>query len=94
MNADKLIHQELMNALKKAELPTDLSFVVEIPKDTSKGDYATNVAMQLTKIVHQNPREIAQKIVQYFDVNQAKVTKVEIAGPGFLNFFIKHDFYE
>ena len=94
MNADKLIHQELMNALKKAELPTDLSFVVEIPKDTSKGDYATNVAMQLTKIVHQNPREIAQKIVQYFDANQAKVTKVEIAGPGFLNFFIKHDFYE
>ena len=63
----------------------DNDIVVEIPRDPSFGDYSTNVAMRLTKQLRQNPRSIAEKLVEalskdsYFD-------EVTLAGPGFINF--------
>lgn len=61
---------------------------VETPKNTDNGDFSSNVAMQLTKVLRKNPRVIAEEIIN----NLAEVDfveKVEIAGPGFLNFFVK-----
>lgn len=60
--------------------------VIEIPKDTSHGDYATNTAMRLSKRVGKNPREIAQMIIDHFDKDKANAVEIAIAGPGFLNF--------
>lgn len=60
--------------------------IIEIPKDKSHGDYACNSAMQLTRQLHRNPRQIAQDVMAHFDLEAAGVASYEIAGPGFINF--------
>jgi len=65
------------------ELPP---IVLEVPKDKSHGDLATNLAMQLTKIARRNPRQIAELIVEHLDKSRAWIESAEIAGPGFINF--------
>ncbi len=60
---------------------------LEYPADVSHGDYAANIAMKLGKIMQKNPREIAEQIVKNISKN-ILIEKVEIAGPGFINFFI------
>ena len=64
--------------------------MLEIPNNTENGDYATNIAMRLTKRVGKNPREIAGVIVDGLS-DHTMVKSVSIAGPGFINFFIKED---
>ena len=70
-------------------IPQDASprINVENTRDKSHGDFATNLAMMLTKQAGMPPRELAQKIVELL-ADQALVEKVEIAGPGFINFFV------
>ena len=70
--------------LPKAALP---DFVIETPKDEKNGDFSTNLAMQLTRILRQNPRKIAEAIVGGIDL-PGLVERVEIAGPGFINFYL------
>ena len=70
--------------LPEAELP---DFVIETPKDEKNGDFSTNLAMQLTRILRQNPRKIAEAIVSGIDL-PGLVERVEIAGPGFINFYL------
>ncbi len=89
MNIATNIKQELENVLKKLNIEVQVPFVVEIPKDNTNGDYATNIAMQLTKILKQNPRNIANRVVELFSKDACNVEKIEIAGPGFINFFVK-----
>ncbi len=60
--------------------------VIEIPKDNSHGDYATNMAMRLTKRVQKNPREVAQAIIDHIDYAASDLESASIAGPGFINF--------
>ena len=60
--------------------------IIEIPKDKSHGDYACNSAMQLTRQLHRNPRQIAQDVMAHFDLEATRVASYEIAGPGFINF--------
>lgn len=67
------------------------SITIEIPKDKSHGDYSTNLAMQLTKLLRRNPREIATAIVEAIDKESANIEKIEIAGPGFINLFLAKD---
>lgn len=65
-------------------------FSVEIPKDKLHGDYSTNVALKYSKILKNNPREIASNLSKTLQ-NSNIIEKIEIAGPGFINFFIKQD---
>lgn len=65
--------------------------VIEIPKDKAHGDYSSNIAMQLTRVLRRNPREIAQGIIGAIDQETAHIDHVEIAGPGFINLFLKKD---
>lgn len=90
------IEMSLKHALKDAvskafgqELQED-NIVIEIPKDKSHGDYSTNVAMQLTRILKNNPRKIAEGIMEALDKDAADIESCEIAGPGFINFKIKN----
>lgn len=75
-----------------------LSYLKEIqigfdrPKIETHGDISSNAAMLLTKQLKKNPREIAKEIIANLAVDSAKITKVEIAGPGFINFFFHTDF--
>lgn len=66
------------------------NIVIEIPKDNTHGDYASNVAMQLTRILKKNPREIASELITKLDADY--IEKVEIAGPGFINFYVADDY--
>ena len=65
--------------------------VIEIPKDKAHGDYSSNLAMQLTKVLRRNPREIAQGIVGAIDKEAGNIDHIEIAGPGFINLFLRKD---
>ena len=63
----------------------DNDIVVEIPRDPSFGDYSTNVAMRLTKQLRQNPRSIAEKLIEELS-KDSYFENVTLAGPGFINF--------
>lgn len=67
--------------------------VIEIPAHAEHGDFATNVAMQLAKPEKKAPRQIAEILVQDLASNNALFDKVEIAGPGFINFFIRKELW-
>ncbi|WP_447551541.1 arginine--tRNA ligase [Staphylococcus haemolyticus] len=85
--------EEIKASIKKANLAEDIPEIkVEIPKDTKNGDYSTNIAMVLTKIAKRNPREIAQAIVDNLDTSKANVKQVDIAGPGFINFYLDNQY--
>lgn len=60
---------------------------VERTRDAAHGDFASNIAMTLTKALRRNPREIAQAIIDALPSDE-RIEKVEIAGPGFINFFL------
>src|SRR5690625_3320459 len=66
--------------------------ILEKPKDKSHGDFATNIAMQLARIAKKAPRQIAEDITANLDHSKASIEKVDIAGPGFINFFMKNDY--
>ncbi|PTI17324.1 arginine--tRNA ligase [Staphylococcus warneri] len=85
--------EEIEASIKKAELASDIPEIkIEIPKNVKNGDYSTNIAMVLTKIAKRNPREIAQAIVDHLDASKAHVKKVDIAGPGFINFYLDNQY--
>lgn len=62
---------------------------LEIPKVAEHGDYASNVAMTLTRLLKRNPREIAQRIIDHLVDPDEILARAEIAGPGFINFFVR-----
>ncbi|HOF65635.1 MAG TPA: arginine--tRNA ligase [Bacilli bacterium] len=88
MNIEKYLKTVLLNALN--ELDIKISFddiVIERSRDEKHGDYATNIAMQLAKPLKKAPRDIAKIITS--NIDSRNIEKCEIAGPGFINFFIK-----
>ncbi len=84
-----LVQDLLVEAATRAwpdiDIPADPH--VERTRDAAHGDFASNLAMQLTKAARRNPREIAQAIVDQLGDDE-RIAKVEIAGPGFINFFL------
>ena len=85
--------EEIKASINKANLAEDTPEIkIEIPKDTKNGDYSSNIAMVLTKIAKHNPREIAQAIVDHLDTSKAHVKQVDIAGPGFINFYLNNQY--
>src|SRR5690625_804501 len=79
------------NLAEATELP---DIILEVPKDKSHGDFATNIAMQLARIAKKAPREIAEEIKEHINVKEATIEKIEVAGAGFINFFMKRDFLQ
>ena len=88
------IYVAIVDALKQAKGKGELDFkelpdfTLEIPRDKTHGDFATNVAMLLNKENRRAPRQIAQIILDNFANIQQYVEKIEIAGPGFINFYL------
>lgn len=68
-------------------------FKIEVPADKSHGDFATNVAMASAKALHMAPRKIAELLVEVLDFGGTYFEKTEIAGPGFINFFLKQNWF-
>ena len=79
----------LFNALVSLNYPTeDMEIILEVPKDKNHGDYSTNLAMKLVKILRKPPMIIAEEIVNKLDEKDLHLSKIEIANPGFINFTI------
>ena len=84
----QLTQQAYEKAAEQGLLPAgaQVKATIEIPKDTAHGDYASSFAMAGAKALHMAPRQIAQIIVDNLELEGSYFQKVEIAGPGFLNF--------
>jgi len=86
-----LLTQALERACAAGDLPlvTAPEFVVEKAKQAEHGDLASNLAMQLARPCKKNPRQIAETLVAHLDQTGGIIERTEIAGPGFINFFLK-----
>ncbi|MDO5609831.1 MAG: arginine--tRNA ligase [Pseudomonadota bacterium] len=85
-----LVDQGIAALQHNGSLPADIAtpdFVIERPRDTNHGDFSSNAAMTLAKAARSNPRALAQALVDALPENPA-IAKVEIAGPGFINFHL------
>lgn len=91
-NIEELLKDGFQRALKKCSVEVDLNdIVIEHSKVKEHGDFATNVAMRLAKVLKKSPTLIANDIISNFDLESYGVLKLEIAGPGFINIFLKND---
>ncbi len=89
------LKQEIKNAILKAGLAAEEEIpevILETPKEKSHGDYSTNMAMQLARIAKKAPRAIAEEIKAHLDVSEASIDKIDIAGPGFINFYMDNSY--
>lgn len=77
-------------SLPQAELP---DFIIEVPADKTHGDFASNAAMVSARAFHLAPRKIAEIIVQHLSLDGSYFKSCEIAGPGFLNFFLSASWF-
>jgi arginyl-tRNA synthetase len=85
----KKILSESLSQFNLNEIP---DIQLEAPKMASHGDVSTNIAMMLAKPLRNNPRAIATKIVEGLSYDNRKISAVEIAGPGFINFRFAKDY--
>lgn len=99
MNVMQEIQEKVKEEIKQAVLKAQLApedeipeIVLEQPKEKAHGDYATNIAMQLARIAKKAPRQIAEDIAEEMDHSNVSIKKIEIAGPGFINFFMDNNY--
>ena len=85
----QLVEQAVLSLPELADVPevTSISTTVERTRDARHGDFTTNIAMRLSKSIGKNPREIATTIIEKIPASDL-VDKIEIAGPGFINFHV------
>ncbi|MFB3163647.1 arginine--tRNA ligase [Neobacillus sp. 179-J 1A1 HS] len=87
------LKEEIRAAVVKANLATEEQIpdvILEVPKEKAHGDYSTNMAMQLARVAKKAPRMIAEALIENFDRSKASIEKIELAGPGFINFYMNN----
>lgn len=95
----EILRQKLFCAVNDAvnagelldEKPAD--FIIEIPTNKANGDFSSNIAMACARVYKKAPFAIAQIIKSHIDLNGTMFDRMEIAGPGFLNFFVSGEYY-
>ncbi|MGX1191720.1 arginine--tRNA ligase [Metabacillus sp. SLBN-84] len=99
MNIVEQVKERLKDEIKASVLKAGLAeesqipdVILELPKEKAHGDYSTNMAMQLARVAKKAPRAIAEDIVASFDKGKASIEKIEIAGPGFINFYMNNSY--
>ncbi len=97
--AKEQIKSTVLNAAKAAMdkgelLSAELTdFIIEVPANREHGDYAVNAALAWSKIFRNAPRKIAEALMANADFTDTYIGKYEIAGPGFINFFLSDKYY-
>ena len=86
MNIKKDLKDIIDESINKLNLE-NISYIIEVPNDKKNGDFSTNIAMELTKVLKKNPRLIAEELVTNIDKKDI-IEKIEVAGPGFINFYL------
>ncbi len=93
MNIELFLKNKISEALEKLNFSKHESLIeISSTKDKTHGDYACNIALKLASALKSNPRNIAQDIVN--NISNDGLSKIEIAGPGFINFFISNDYFK
>lgn len=90
MNIKDKLYELIQNALNKINIEYK-DYIIEIPNDKKNGDFSTNIALELTRILKTNPRTIAENIVTNIEKNNI-IDRIEIAGPGFINFYLNKNY--
>jgi arginyl-tRNA synthetase len=92
---NEIIMRALARGQERGELAADAlpPLILEYPREERHGDYATNIAMAMASRTKKPPREIAETIVRYIEDEEGIIERVEVAGPGFINFFLKEDYW-
>ncbi|HEA69047.1 MAG TPA: arginine--tRNA ligase [Desulfobacterales bacterium] len=92
---NNLILKAATRAYQKGDLPSGEFSEIEIeePKYDAHGDFSTNIAMKMASVQKISPRKIAEVIIDQMDDPDRIIKKTEIAGPGFINFFLKASFW-
>ncbi len=87
----RMIREAIRAAQAAGELPEGepAEYTVEVPADTAKGDFATNAAMVNAKTFRMAPRKLAEVITARLDLTGTDIARWEVAGPGFINFFME-----
>ncbi|WP_103664952.1 arginine--tRNA ligase [Gracilimonas amylolytica] len=86
------IAEIISNSLKQFDLQEKPDIRIEAPNQPEHGDASSNIAMMLAKPLRNNPRAIAQQVVDGLEYDEKKISAVEIAGPGFINFRYSDDY--
>ena len=93
------LKEAIIKAIEKAKSEGKLAdaqtpdFIIEVPADKKNGDIATNVAMVCARAFKTSPRNIAQAITENLSLENTYIERFEIAGPGFINFFLNGNYY-
>ena len=87
---EKIIQKIVMKLFEIEQV----GFSVDYAKDEKFGDYATNVAMVLAKKIGKSPMEIAEQIVKLLNDQVAGIDKIEVAAPGFINFYLSEKYLQ
>ena len=88
----KYLQEIFREAAKQLAYLTEIELVFDTPKIETLGDLSSNAAMILSKKLKRNPREIAEEIISKLPIDETKISKTEIAGPGFINFYFNPSF--
>ena len=90
-----MIIEAVGRAVADGKLPAEPmnDFIVEVPGDRANGDYSANAAMVNARAFRQAPRKIAETIVGYMDKADSYFDRIEVAGPGFINFYLGDSYY-
>lgn len=100
MNIVEKMQQKVKTALHEAVVAANLiegdmpDIILETPRHKENGDYATNIAMRLTKLAKMPPRNVAEAIIEKLDLEAASIEKIDVAGPGFINITLKKDYLQ
>lgn len=89
------IESAVKSAIENGDLPqADIpKFIIEKPADKKNGDFSSNIAMAGARAFHGAPRMIAEAIVKNFSLDGGYIDRCEIAGPGFINFYLSDKYY-
>ncbi len=77
---------------EKLSYLNNIELIFEVPKSRTNGDLSTNAAMLLTKQLRKNPKQIAEEIISNLEYSSDEISKIEIASPGFINFYFSPKF--
>jgi len=94
-NTKTQITEVINHAIKKAVAAGQFpeiqiqEIILEVPREKQHGDFATNIAMQMTRQAKKAPKWIAETLISHMELENSVIDKVEVAGPGFINFYLK-----
>jgi arginyl-tRNA synthetase len=88
MTAPERIRAALAQAARELGAPASVEPVLERPRESAHGDWSTNLAMTLARPLQRKPRDVATALIERIDLAPLGVSRTEVAGPGFINFYL------